>query len=122
MRSMDRVENDEAFSHSSHRPLEIVATLPHFHRHEDTGMNEFLPKNSQMRWGQFRRAKGAKSSRQNHNLPRIEPSRLRYREDSHGRSAEQRHAKYWSRQESPMVRISAITLDTFLELVGGQYP
>jgi hypothetical protein len=29
-------------------------------------MNEFLPKNSQMRWGQFRRAKGAKSSRQNH--------------------------------------------------------
>ena len=52
------------FSHSSHRPWKSLRRLPHFHRPDYYG-HDSIPKTTPTRWGQFGRAKGARSSRQN---------------------------------------------------------
>ena len=61
---MESMENDEAISHSSHRPWKSLRRLPHFHRPDYYG-HDSIPKTTPTRWGQFGRAKGARSSRQN---------------------------------------------------------
>jgi hypothetical protein len=57
------------FSHPSPSPWKSLRRFPHSHRLDDYG-HEYLPKQP-MRWGQIRRAKGARSSRQNHSSRRI---------------------------------------------------
>ena len=57
------------FSHPSPSPWKSLRRFPHSHRLDDYG-HEYLPKQP-MRWGQIRRAKGARSSRQNHGYREI---------------------------------------------------